>query len=157
MWFHEFLKAIFSWFKSFPFPVIMHFTLKTCQIVADTSMTTQFHECFECNFWRVFAICPEFVTLGPPTLFGVQFFMKSHQLPVHNCTGRHFSQLFLTASSTLAVLRNRFWWLFSKYMKLSNIVNSTPLWLPLVTLKVNVISNRWGSDRPYPVQFHFHS
>ena len=37
----------------------MHFTFKTCQIVADTSMTTQFHEFFECKFWRIFAICPE--------------------------------------------------------------------------------------------------
>ena len=49
MWFHEFFKAIFSWFTSF----------KICQIVADTSMTTQFHEFFECIFWRVFAICPK--------------------------------------------------------------------------------------------------
>ena len=32
----------------------MHFTFKTCQIVADTSMITQFHEFFECNFWRFF-------------------------------------------------------------------------------------------------------
>ena len=38
----------------------MCFTFKTCQIVADTSITTQFHEVFECIFWRVFVICPEF-------------------------------------------------------------------------------------------------
>ena len=31
----------------------------------------------------------------------------------------------------------------------NHMKNSTPLWLPLVTLKVNVISNRWSSDRPY--------
>ena len=37
----------------------MHLTLKTCQIVADTSMATQFHEFFECNFWPVFVTCPE--------------------------------------------------------------------------------------------------
>ena len=38
--------------------------------------------------------------------------------------------LFLTASSTLAVPRNRFRWLFTKYTKLSNIVNFCPkhLW-----------------------------
>ena len=42
----------------------MHFTFKTCQIVADTSMITQFHEFFECNFWRVFAICPVCATGG---------------------------------------------------------------------------------------------
>ena len=45
----------------------MHFPFKTCQIVADTSMTTQFHEFFECNFWRVFAICPECAPPPPPT------------------------------------------------------------------------------------------
>ena len=35
------------------------YTSHTCQIVADTFITTQFHEFFECIFWRVFAICPE--------------------------------------------------------------------------------------------------
>ena len=39
----------------------MQFTFKTCQMVADTSMTPQFHEFFECNFKRVFAICPKSV------------------------------------------------------------------------------------------------
>ena len=156
MRFHEFFKAIFSWFTSFPFPVFMHFTFKTRQSVADTSMTTQFHECFECNFWRVFAICPEFVTLGPPTLFGVQFFMKSHQLPVHNCTGRHFSQLFLTASSTLAVLSNIFRCLFSKYRKLSNIVNShVCTWIRqngiFMFVEITVMDSLWSFSCIYPV------
>ena len=32
----------------------MHF--KTCQIVAGTSMISQFHDFFQSNFWRVFDV-----------------------------------------------------------------------------------------------------
>ena len=34
----------------------LHFTYKTCQIVADISKIGQFHEFSKSNFWRVFAI-----------------------------------------------------------------------------------------------------
>jgi hypothetical protein len=34
----------------------LHFTYKTCQIVAGASMIRQFHEFSKLNFWRVFAI-----------------------------------------------------------------------------------------------------
>ena len=44
----------------------MDFTFKTCQIVADRSMTTQFHEFLECNFWRVFCNLSWMCATPPP-------------------------------------------------------------------------------------------
>ena len=51
-------------FTSFPFQLMqiyitsvsgwLHYTYKTCQIVAGTSMIRQFHEFSRFNFWRVF-------------------------------------------------------------------------------------------------------
>ena len=55
MLFHKFSKANLSQIHTiFVSDHCLHFTFKTCQIVAGTSMIRQFHEFFEPIFWRFF-------------------------------------------------------------------------------------------------------
>ena len=63
MWFHKFQKQVSENWLDFRFQSLHAFDIQgmPCQTVAGIRRTSQFHEFYESNFWRVLLIWPNLV------------------------------------------------------------------------------------------------